>query len=64
MSKPLSVLLAERLAALSMAVDIKEVSADDYVDWIGGQGKPRHILTLLARKITAEPCAQGHSLDR
>lgn len=51
--KPLSVLLADRLAALSMAVDIKEVSANDYVDWIGGQGKPRHILTLLARKITA-----------
>ena len=51
--EPLSVLLAERLAALSMVVDIKEVSADDYVDWIGGQGKPRHILTLLARKITA-----------
>lgn len=51
--EPLSVLLAERLAALSMAVDIKEVSADDYIDWIGGQGKPRHILTLLARKITA-----------
>lgn len=30
------------------------VSESDYQQWVEGQGKPRHIVTLLTRKVTAE----------
>lgn len=38
----------------SMQVEISEVDRNDYQRWIQEQGKPRHILTLLARKIEAK----------
>ena len=34
-----------------------EVQADTYEEWVRGQGKDRHIITLLARKITARQLA-------
>lgn len=34
------------------------VSADEYTQWVNGQGKARHIVTLLARRITAEHIAR------
>ncbi|WP_028241588.1 phosphoserine phosphatase SerB [Stutzerimonas azotifigens] len=30
------------------------VAEEDYQQWVAGQGKPRHIVTLLTRKVTAE----------
>jgi phosphoserine phosphatase len=36
-----------------LAVHFQPISADSYEDWVGQQGKPRHIITLLARKLTA-----------
>ena len=34
------------------------VSESSYSQWVAGQGKPRHIITLLARKITAAHIAK------
>lgn len=38
---------------LDMKVRFQPVSDTDYEQWVGAQGKSRHIITLLARKITA-----------
>jgi len=38
---------------LNLRVRFVSVSETDYEDWVGRQGKPRHIVTLLARRITA-----------
>lgn len=43
--------------ALNMNIRFKPVSEDDYESWVSGQGKSRHIITLLARRITAENIA-------
>lgn len=41
-----------------LVVRATPVSEDSYAHWVSAQGKPRHIVTLLARKITA------HQLSR
>ena len=40
--------------ARGLAARFSEVTADSYSDWIGAQGRARYIVTLLARKITAD----------
>lgn len=47
-----------RLHELHLAVHFQPVSADSYDDWVAQQGKPRHIITLLARKLTADHIAR------
>ena len=42
----------------NLAVHFRPISADSYADWVSQQGKPRHIITLLARKLTAEHIAR------
>lgn len=39
---------------LDQQVRFTAVSEDDYQHWVEGQGKARHIVTLLTRKVTAE----------
>lgn len=39
---------------LGMSVRFTPVSNEKYDNWVAAQGKPRHIITLLARKLTAE----------
>ncbi|MCQ4346280.1 phosphoserine phosphatase SerB [Pseudomonas stutzeri] len=39
---------------LDQQVRFTPVSEADYQQWVGGQGKARHIVTLLTRKVTAE----------
>ncbi|MCM2320240.1 MAG: ACT domain-containing protein, partial [Pseudomonas sagittaria] len=39
---------------LDQQVRFTPVSEADYQQWVGGQGKLRHIVTLLTRKVTAE----------
>ena len=46
--------LRSALEKLGMSIEFDFVSADDYQHWISEQGKPRHILTLLVRKVSAE----------
>jgi len=42
----------------SMRVRISPVSEDSYGQWVQGQGRARYIITLLARKITADQLAR------
>ncbi len=39
---------------LGMQVRFQPISEESYGHWVGQQGKPRHIVTLLSRKITAK----------
>jgi phosphoserine phosphatase len=39
---------------LDQQVRFTPVSEEDYQHWVDGQGKARHIVTLLTRKVTAE----------
>ncbi len=42
-----------RMHELGMTTKFDPVSMGDYQRWVDGQGKARHIITLLARRITA-----------
>jgi phosphoserine phosphatase len=44
--------------SLGLRVKIAEVADADYDQWVDRQGKPRYILTLLARSITASHLAE------
>lgn len=46
-----------RMYDFGMQVKFKPVKADDYEHWVLQQGKPRHIVTLLARQISSEHIA-------
>ncbi len=46
--------LFEMLRKLEMDVVFDSIPPANYEDWVEEQGKPRHILTLLARKIEAK----------
>ncbi|MDF1628185.1 MAG: phosphoserine phosphatase SerB [Alcanivoracaceae bacterium] len=39
---------------LNISVRFRPIDYERYEDWVAGQGKDRYIITLLARKITAE----------
>lgn len=43
--------------ALGLQARFTPISAESYHQWVAGHGKARYILTLLARKITAEHLA-------
>jgi len=43
---------------LGTTVRFRPIDPDDYEHWVAGQGKDRHIITLLARKITAKQLAE------
>ncbi len=38
---------------VGMQVKFRPISEESYGEWVGHQGKPRHIVTLLARQISA-----------
>ena len=42
---------------LNINVRFRPIDEDRYEEWVAGQGKDRHIITLLSRKITAEQLA-------
>ncbi len=44
--------------ALGLDLRFTPVAADDYEHWVGEQGQPRHIVTLLGCVITAEHLAR------
>jgi phosphoserine phosphatase len=56
---------------LGVKVRFKPVGAAEYTDWVGRQGKPRFIITMLARKlgsqalarVTKAIAAQGLNID-
>ena len=51
-----------RMHDLGMQVRFNPISEDSYGHWVSQQGKPRHIITLLARQITAQHIASITSL--
>jgi phosphoserine phosphatase len=46
-----------RCHELGLQVRFTPISDDSYQHWVAGQGKARHIITVLARKITADHIA-------
>ncbi|WP_101758920.1 phosphoserine phosphatase SerB [Oceanicoccus sp. KOV_DT_Chl] len=53
-SSPLLKDILFRTHELGLTVRFSPINEQDYEHWVSGQGKPRHIITLLARMITAE----------
>ncbi|MEH6625053.1 MAG: phosphoserine phosphatase SerB [Motiliproteus sp.] len=43
-----------RMHELGMNIKFEPVLMEDYTRWVDGQGKSRHIITLLARRVTAD----------
>jgi phosphoserine phosphatase len=43
---------------MGVRMQFTPVTAEDYAHWVSGQGKKRYMITLLARKITAEHFAR------
>ncbi len=56
-SAPVLDQLAAAMGKIEMQVHFSPITADSYADWVCQQGKRRHIITLLARRITAEQIA-------
>ncbi len=64
--------LETAITAMDLRVAFKPIARDDYAQWVGEQGKDRHIVTLLARKISAAHIASvagicsryGMNIDR
>ena len=49
--------LEERLRQLGIGIKFSRVNVSSYENWVGSQGAGRHILTLLARRISASHLA-------
>ncbi len=47
-----------RAHALDLQVRFSPVSEDDYEAWVGAQGKPRHIITLLGEELGSHALEQ------
>lgn len=56
-SSPLLKDILFRTHALGLSVRFSPIDETDYEHWVQGQGKPRYIVTLLARMIRAEHLA-------
>lgn len=52
-SAPVLKELLFRAHELDVQIRFSAVDIDDYEEWVGAQGKPRYILTLFGRKLTA-----------
>jgi phosphoserine phosphatase len=61
-SSPVLSELLFRLHALQMTTKFEPVDTDNYGRWVEAQGKPRHIITLLARRIEASHIAKVASI--
>jgi phosphoserine phosphatase len=53
-SEPILKDLLFKAYELDLSVRFKPISEASYTDWVQAQGKPRHIITVLGRKITAD----------
>ena len=51
--KTLFLFLEEKTKELGVSIEFDTVNHNDYEQWVSDQGQPRHILTLLTRKLTA-----------
>ncbi|MDB6025969.1 MAG: phosphoserine phosphatase [Verrucomicrobiales bacterium] len=68
-SKTIKDTIQKKIGSSDLSVRFLDISPKDYSDWVGRQGKPRHIVTLLARRITAHQISRlarivaGHNLN-
>lgn len=46
--------VSDQLEKLGMSIELSAIGAEAYEAWTKEQGKPRHIVTLLVRKVKAE----------
>ena len=46
--------LTSKLESMGMSIEFDSVNPNEYESWIHEQGKPRHIVTLLVRKVQAK----------
>jgi phosphoserine phosphatase len=51
-----------RVHEMGLSVTFTPVTPESYEHWVAGQGKPRHIITLLSRAIEAEAIARVTSI--
>jgi phosphoserine phosphatase len=51
-----------RVHELGLQVRFQPITEQSYADWVAQQGKTRHIVTLLARKITASQISEVTSV--
>lgn len=51
-----------RVHELGLQVRFQPITEQSYADWVAQQGKKRHIVTLLARKITASQISEVTSV--
>ena len=47
-----------RTHELGIQARFTPITEESYANWVAGQGKPRHIVTLLARKLHAQQLAR------
>jgi len=57
-SSPLLRDLLFKAHEMNMVPRFEPITLEEYQSWVGAQGKSRHIITLLARRISAEHIAQ------
>ncbi|WGO97486.1 phosphoserine phosphatase SerB [Saccharophagus degradans] len=57
-AEPVLAAIEAKMAELEMRVRFNPIDKGSYQGWVQQQGKPRHIVTLLARHITAEQIAE------
>lgn len=50
--------IRQHLAGLEVQVRFEGISRERYQSWVDQQGKPRHIVTLLSRQVTAAQIAE------
>ena len=56
-SSPVVKNILYKMHELGMTVRFQPITEESYTEWVSQQGKERHIVTLLARRITAEQIA-------
>jgi len=54
---PVLVALEQTSARAGVALRAIRISSSDYADWVASQGKPRHIITLLAAGVSSRQIA-------
>jgi len=50
--------IQKTIDGLNLTVRFVDISHESYANWVGQQGKARHIVTLLSRRITAHQISQ------
>ncbi len=61
---PVAKELLFRAYELGLAIAFNPIEPNEYGHWVGEQGKPRHIVTILGKKLDATPLARLTAIIR